>query len=266
MQKLKKYTCFFMFGSIFLSTLIVMMVASKISAQKLSNHLLELKNSEISFVGDDSFISERYVLKPFPYGRIWVERLAIRGGGAMVLEELDPGFRYGMTDSDPKVELPKTFNSTQASFGARIKLVKSDIRSGDNRYGRFYYAVKSSENASCGVAQQISGDTQDVGSGPSLGDKSFSVIICRRLGEIDIEAFLKKLFSNVRFDEGVINKAKAAGKYSAAKFSNSQPIKSNTNSIRAGNINTTPTSQMRDRPKQPPGLVTEILRAAEASR
>ena len=257
MQIQKKCTCFSQFVSIKLSILFVLFPALEICAQKPLNLFLEMKNSEISFFGDDSFISERYVLTPFPYGRIWVERLKIKGGGAMVLEELDPGFRYGITDSDPKVNLPKIFNSTQASFGARIKLAKSDIRSGENGYGNFYYAVKSNETASCGVAQQISGDTQDVKNGPSLGDKSFSIIMCRPHGDIEIEKFFFEVFANVRFDEGAINKVKASGRCRMPKASNSEPITNQIIPISDRNKTPTPTHPAHDHPS---GLKTELLR------
>ena len=79
------------------------LAASDVFAQRASRVPLKLHEIEVSFVGDDSFISGRFTWDPLPRNHIWKETLTF-SGGFMNFYKLNPGYSYSdeRTNDSPK--------------------------------------------------------------------------------------------------------------------------------------------------------------------
>jgi hypothetical protein len=200
---------------ILVGCLILGIVASEAYAQKAKRVPLKLHESEVSFVGDDSFISGRFTWEPLPRDHIWKETLTI-GGGYMNYYELSPNYFYNsdQLNNAPK-GLVRSWNRAKGTRKKGLTLQVNDVKKSKYQYGKYHYAIMSNENGSCINAKQFLGD-DSAGSFVSSGNKSVFVGACWSLARgsaQELEAIVHKLMNQVRFDEGKINDAKAAGGY-----------------------------------------------------
>ncbi len=98
-----------------------------------------------------------------------------------------------------------------------LSLQLSDLKTGTNLTGNYRYAVKGNDNGACATTRQFFGSTQ--GSGwISIGNKSIiagAYWDTLRGSAQELEAFIHKIMTGSRYDEGKINDAKTAGTYKA---------------------------------------------------
>jgi hypothetical protein len=165
-----------------------------------------LKNSEISFIGDDSFITKRYTYEPQPRDRIWRE-LLILDGGRISYVELSPAYSYGAgaINDVPSILIRRWSKS--------YPVTRDDFKKSSNTYGTYDYVVKGDSNETCAATGQFFGVGELMGDGN--GNKTIFLNLCwsaSRGSADDLEKFVLKLMQQWRADEGKINKAKAASK------------------------------------------------------
>lgn len=201
------------------------LAASDVFAQRASRVPLKLHESEVSFVGDDSFISGRFTWDPLPRNHIWKETLTF-SGGFMNFYKLNPGYSYSdeRTNDSPKSIL-KSWKRAKGTRKRGLELRLSDVKIARNQYGNYHYAVKGNVNGACAAAKQFFGDTSNSG-WISSGTKATQVGACwnpSRGSAKELEVFLHKIMTESRFDEGKINDAKAAGGYKAPAAGAKQP-------------------------------------------
>ncbi len=182
-------------------------------AQNRQRFPVEMKNSEMSIQGDESFITGRYYWKPLPHGYIWMETLTVKGG-YLTFYELDPSFQYnGSLSLGP--EVVKIFNRSYADSKRGLSIVRSEVKSAENGLGKYAYSVKGNSNGTCTVATQLFGN-DSFGFAGSQGNKRYILGICWSAHDGSAEAlekFLHKFLTVVRFDEGKLTKQKLAGGY-----------------------------------------------------
>lgn len=197
-------------------TALSLLLLEPASAQKSQRFPLELKNSEISIDGDNSFVTGRYYWKPYPRDHIWMETLTIRGG-FITLFELTPGYYYPWDGITRERQLIVAhFNGTPAVKSKNLTATIDDVKKSSNRYGDYFYVVLGNENHTCAASRQFFGDGNPDGGGSSRGDKTNISGICWRasFGDVSkLEKFLLNFLNVVRFDEGAINKQRIAGGY-----------------------------------------------------
>ena len=182
-------------------------------AQKYERVDVALENSEVSFVGDDSFITRRYTLDPLPgRGLIWMEYLNFRGGSVFFMETL-PDFIFSANREESE-ELIKSFNQGRKPIpDFDVKASAADIEKADNGYAEYYFLVKENDTGSCGSAKQYPGDRNTNSAYLSKGTMSVHISVCWRKSRgsaVELERFIHDVMTRIRFDEGALNKAKAA--------------------------------------------------------
>jgi len=199
-----------LFAIIALTVFSLLFTSLETLAQKAKRFPIELENSEVSFVGDDSFIIGRYTWEPLPRNHIWKETLTVKGG-FMNYWELVPGYQYNDFIDIPTI-LVDGFNKSSTAQRYGLSAVKGDVRASGNQYGNYQYLIIKGAKGSCANAKQYFGDST-FGFAGSRGDKRVFIGICwsaSSAGSRDLESFIEKLMNNVRFDGGAINKIKAA--------------------------------------------------------
>ncbi len=182
-------------------------------AQSAEYEKLAYKNSEVSFTGDDSFVTGRYVRKPLMSNHIWNERLTF-SGGVIYFSELDPGYFY--TGQNAGIHTFRDIfnrNSNHKRRGLSINV--DDILELSNASGDYYLAAKSNDNSSCAMAKQFSGDSNPNGGRMAVGNRVATALICKgkSWGLRDkLITQLKGIMDRARYDEGKLNKQRAATK------------------------------------------------------
>ena len=201
------------FGSIMTAFVVIVVLFTSFDsyAQSRKRVPIEYQNSEISFAGDDRFITRRFAWEPLRSGNIWQENLQFRNG-FISYSELDPGYYYTGQNAG-KDSFVDTFNSSSWIGRRNVKISEQDVKEGSNDDGDFYYATKGNGNQACGLAKIFAGTTNITGGGISVGNKVAGVYICWETdnGTVsEMENFLIDIMSRMRLDEGKLNKARAA--------------------------------------------------------
>ncbi len=200
---------------IFALVILIALTTSTSFAQKYERVDLALENSEVSFVGNNSFITRRYTFDPFPgRGLIWMEYLNFEGGHVFFMETM-PDYIFSANREESE-ELIKSFNEGRKQIpNFDVKASAADIEKAENDYAEYYFLVKENDTGSCGSAKQYPGDRNTNSAYLSKGTMSVQIDVCWRKSRgsaVELERFIHDVMTRIRFDEGALNKAKAARK------------------------------------------------------
>lgn len=184
-------------------------------AQERKRLPIPLQNSRIGFVGDDSFVTGRFAWQPAAKNHLWNEDLTLIDGFVQY-GELIPNFFYthGGRYQESR-DLIAEWNKQKPFVDKGLSVVPDEVRQGSNYHGPYFFVVKSNDKGACGYARQVLGDRADA----MYGNKRVNVMGCmlpKRGTAQDFENFLIDVMTRIRLDEGVINKAKAAGQSNTA--------------------------------------------------
>ncbi len=174
---------------------------------------VEYKHSEVSFIGDDSFVTGRYTTKPLPDDHIWEEMIHFTGG-IMRYYELRPGYFYTGGNQGKHVFV-RSFNNVPFFKKKGHSISETDIIELSNETGDYYLASSENEDGSCGLAKQFSGDTGTSDGLYPVGTKLASVYFCRSKSwgsKFKLNKFIQDIMDRARYDEGKLNKMRAAGR------------------------------------------------------
>ena len=134
----------------------------------------------------------------------------------MTYYELLPNYFYQdeSTNNVPNA-MVKFWRNSEGIRKRDLSLQLSDLKAGTNLAGNYRYAVKGNDNGACATARQFFGSI--LGSGwISIGNKSIIAGACwdtLRGSAQELGAFIHKIMTEPRYDEGKINDAKTAGTY-----------------------------------------------------
>ena len=201
------FSHFVLSGFIFLLASLAFLNSS--AAQNPFTVAVKYKHSEVSFTGDDSFVTSRFTRKPLAAGHIWNERINF-SGGVMYYSELNPGQAY--TGFNSGIETFRDIFNRNPVFKKRgMSIAVGDIKELSNKTGDYYLAAQKGEKTICGMAKQFSGDTNaDI---ISLGNRVATVYFCKSKSwgsEEKLTANIKGIMDRARYDEGKLNKMRAA--------------------------------------------------------
>jgi hypothetical protein len=177
-------------------------------AQNRKQVPLELKNSEVSFEGDDSFITKRVTWEPLADNFIWLETLYFRRGLIRYGELVSDYFFTGVNQG--KDVFIRAFNNTSAMKNKGLNVSEHDVKKGSAFEGDYFYVTKSNGSNHCGVAKIFGGDR--AGSMVNVGNKSATIYSCWTASDgsvSELENSLKKIMKQIRLDDGKLNKIKA---------------------------------------------------------
>jgi len=185
-------------------------VAPAIAAERLN---VEYNHSEVSFTGDDSFVTGRYTWKPLPDNHLWKEMITF-AGGIMMYYELQPGYFYTGANQGKHVFV-RSFNSNPHFRKNGHSIRESDIIELSNKIGSYYLVSSTNDNGSCGLAKQFSGDIGTADGLYPVGTKVASVFFCRSKAwgsKFKLNKFIQDIMDRARYDEGKLNKMRAAAR------------------------------------------------------
>ena len=180
------------------------------SAERIN---VEYHHSEISFTGDDSFVTGRYTWKPLPRSSLWRERITF-AGGIMEYEETGPGY-YFTGENEGKDVFARKFNKNPHFIKLGLSIIETDIIELSNEYGRYYLVSNNNDRTSCGIATQFSGDIGTADGLLPIGTKVATVYLCKRLSwgsKFKLNKFIQDIMDRARYDEGKLNKMRAAAR------------------------------------------------------
>jgi len=176
------------------------------SAERLN---LEYQHSEISFTGDDSFVTGRYTWKPLPDNRLWKEMITF-AGGSMVYFELQPGRFYTGANQGKQVFI-RIFNKNSYFKKRGHSISEADVIELSNAIGNYYLVSSSNDTHFCGMARQFAGES---GLLPNA-TKIATVYFCRNKSwgsKFKLNKFIQDIMDRARYDEGKLNKMRAAAR------------------------------------------------------
>lgn len=172
---------------------------------------LEYKFSEVSFVGDENFVTGRYERKPLRRNHIWNERISF-SGGAMYFSELVPGYYY--TGQNAGIETFRDIYNRNPTFKRRdMSITVGDVKKLSNETGDYYLAAKEGTTSNCGMAKQFSGDVNPDGGMIAVGNRVATVFFCKNKSWGDtakVISHIQDIMDRARYDEGKLNKVRAA--------------------------------------------------------
>jgi hypothetical protein len=180
------------------------------SAERIN---VEYHHSEISFSGDDSFVTGRYTWKPLPDNRLWKEMITF-AGGSMVYYELQPGRFYTGANQGKQVFV-RIFNKNTYFQKRGHSVSEADVIELSNAIGNYYLVSSSNDTHFCGMARQFAGES---GLGDGLlpnATKVATVYFCRNKSwgsKFKINKFIQDIMDRARYDEGKLNKMRAAAR------------------------------------------------------
>ena len=172
---------------------------------------LDFASAEISFVGDDSFVTKRR----YSYSSgAETEQLLFRGG-YLFWQKLMTDWSYN-TGFDVKHHLLTIFNSNKhMSKFLPLNISKNDVQKSEDGREGYFWASQQKNNVSCMMVVGIWGIGGS--NGPGGGDNKIQGSACRAGNKENLEAFMHDIMKRVRIDGGAINKMKASRKYKALK-------------------------------------------------
>ena len=182
------------------------------TSQRSERVPIKLEHSEVSFIGDDSFVVNRLTYRPTKRGEIWRADIMF-AGGYLRYTELEPGYYYPVTHIEKSDQyIVAGWNRGRPGARLGITIFLGDVKSAKNTYGVYFYAVDGDAKGACPFSLQYLGEP-DNHIDPAAGNKVTWVNFCwdaPRGSIAEVENFLHRVMTSTRFDEGKINKAKAA--------------------------------------------------------
>jgi hypothetical protein len=168
-----------------------------------SGHEITVAESKVSFTGDTDPARSRSAHSLRDH---YTEDLVLKNGASLGYEKL---YNSGFTSRDTPADLVK-YEVEKPRY--RDRGIVFD-RAGVKRAGQFFYFVQESQSSTCFVFRAFFGDTSkgradNIGDQGSYGNVCYSSTVRTAAA---LEAEMLDLLNRVRFDDGLINKARAPG-------------------------------------------------------
>ncbi len=186
-------------------------ITPAISAERIN---VEYHHSEVSFSGDDSFVTGRYTWEPLPDNRLWKEMITF-AGGSMMYYELQPGHFYTGSNQGKHIFV-RIFNQNTGFTKRGHSVGESDVIELSNGIGNYYIVTSSNDDNSCGLARQFAGES-GIGDGllSNGSTKVASLYVCKSKSwgsRFKLTRFIQDIMNRARYDEGKLNKMRAAAR------------------------------------------------------